>query len=274
MKRGLSGRARAIARPLITVAVLLLGWELWVQLADVEVYVVPSMTSTLEGMVTESEELLPAARLTVTETLLGFAIAAVASVALAAAFVAWRPLEKSVYPLVVTSQLIPLAAIAPLMITWFGFGLMSKLIIVFLICFFPIVVNGVAGLRSVETEKLYLARSMGASEWKVFAKIRFPAALPNLFAGLKLAAAFAVVGAVLGEFVGAEDGLGHIVLESSGTFDTVLVFAALMYLIIFATAFFYAVAAVERVTIHWHVSQRTGGEQSTRSLLTTAEAAR
>jgi NitT/TauT family transport system permease protein len=271
MKRGMSRRARAIARPLITVAVLLLAWELWVRLADVGTYVVPSMLDTLEGMVSQSDTLLPAARVTLTETLLGFAIAAVASVALAGAFVAWRPFEKTVYPLVVTSQLIPLAAIAPLVITWFGFGLLSKLIVVFLICFFPIVVNGVAGLRSVETEKVYLARSMGASEWKVFTKIRFPAALPNLFAGLKLAATFAVVGAVLGEFVGAENGLGHIILVSSGAFDTVLVFGALMYLILFATAFFYAIAAVERLTIHWHVSQRGSGEQSSRSLLRTAE---
>jgi NitT/TauT family transport system permease protein len=269
----LSGRAWAVARPLITVAALLLAWELWVRIGHVGTYVVPSMTATMKGMVTQSGTLIPAARVTLTETLLGFGIAAVASVGLAAAFVAWRPVEKTLYPLVVTSQLIPMAAIAPLMITWFGFGLLSKLIIVFLICFFPIVVNGVAGLRSVETEKLYLARSIGAGQWKVFTKIRFPAALPHLFAGLKLAAAFAVVGAVLGEFVGSEDGLGHIILESSGAFDTVLVFGALMYLIVFALAFFYAVSAVERITIHWHVSQRTGAEQSSRSLLAASEAA-
>jgi NitT/TauT family transport system permease protein len=158
------------------------------------------------------------------------------------------------------------------MITWFGFGLLSKLIIVFLICFFPVVVTGVAGLRSVEVEKLYLARSMGASEWNVFRRIRFPAALPHLFAGLKLAATFAVVGAVLGEFVGSETGLGHIILESSGVFDMVLVFGALMYLIVFAVAFFYALVALERLTIHWHVSQRTGGEASGRSLLQTTDA--
>jgi NitT/TauT family transport system permease protein len=267
-------RAGAVARPVATVALLLLAWELWFRLGGVDSFTVPSMLDTAEGMVTRADELMPAAKITLIETLLGFAIATLVSVGLAAAFVAWRPFEQSVYPLVVISQLIPLAGIAPLMIIWFGFGLLSKLIIVFLICFFPIVVNAVAGLRSVEVEKLYLARSMGASEWNVFRKIRFPAALPHLFAGLKLAACFSVVGAVLGEFVGAENGLGHIILESSGIFDMVLVFGALMYLIIFALVFFYALSSLERVLIHWHASQRIAGtDVSSRALLQTADGA-
>jgi NitT/TauT family transport system permease protein len=261
------------AAPIATLAAVLLAWELWVRLGHVGAYVAPAMSDVMAAMVTKSGTLLDAARVTGTEVVLGYALAAATGLALAIAIVAWRPFERSAYPVLVTSQIVPLAAIAPMIVTWVGFGIGSKVIMVVLISFFPIVVNAVAGLRAIAPEAIHLARSMGAGPWQQLTKIRLPAALPNLFAGLKLAATLAVVGAVLGEFVGADAGLGHTVLIASGSFDTLLVFSALMYLVLMGLGGFYLVVLVERLTIPWHASQRATPEQALRTELFTAERA-
>jgi NitT/TauT family transport system permease protein len=164
--------------------------------------------------------------------------------------------EKCVYPLLVTSQVVPKVALAPLFLIWLGYGILPKIILVGLLAFFPIVIDTVAGLRSIEIEKIYLARSMGANPIQLFFKLRLPNALPQIFSGLKLAATFSVIGAVVSELIGASEGLGYLMVEAEGSLNTPIVFAAIGYLTIMGIGLFTAVSFVERLTIPWHVSRR------------------
>jgi NitT/TauT family transport system permease protein len=188
--------------------------------------------------------------------LAGYALSIVVGVPLALAIVGSRAMERFVYPLLVGSQAVPKIAIAPLFIIWLGFGLAPKIIMAFLIAVFPVVVNTIVGLASTEIEKLYLARSMGATRWQTFFKIRLPNALPSIFAGLKLAIALAVTGAVVGEFIGADRGLGRLIILANGDLDTAELFAVVAILTAMAIVLFGVVQAIERFVVHWHVSQR------------------
>ena len=154
------------------------------------------------------------------------------------------------------SQVIPKVAIAPLFVIWFGFGIEPKIFVAFLIAFFPMVISTAVGLRSVEIEKLYLARSMGASAFQVFCKIKLPHAMPSVFAGLKLAITGAVIGAIVGEFIGADKGMGRVLLEANGEMETDVLFAGIALLSITGVLLFLMIDGLERVVVRWHVSQR------------------
>lgn len=167
-------------------------------------------------------------------------------------FLAKSPsLERILSPYVVASQAVPIVAIAPLLIIWFGFGWSSKVIVCALTVFFPALVNTIVGLRSVESDLRALMRSLQASGWQTFAKLEFPAALPILFAGLKVAVTLAVIGAVVGEFVGADRGLGFLINLARGTLDTPMLFVALFTLVIIALLLYFAVAALEYFVLAW-----------------------
>jgi NitT/TauT family transport system permease protein len=188
--------------------------------------------------------------------LAGFFLAALVAIPLAMLIVVSRTLGHLLYPPMVTTQAIPKIALAPLFIVWFGFGLIPKVAVAFLIAFFPIVIDTIVGLRSIDPGVLQLARSMGAPPYRVFLKLRLPNALPMIFSGLKVASTLAVVGALTGEFVGSDKGLGYILLLASGNLNTALLFGTLVILSLVALAFFYLVELCERVLIPWHVSQR------------------
>src|SRR5690242_16443384 len=154
------------------------------------------------------------------------------------------------------SQTIPKVAIAPILVVWLGFGILPKIAIVFLIAFFPIVVSTVVGLKSVESDMIDLLRSMGARTMKIMLRVRGPTALPQMFAGFKIAICLSVVGAIVGEFVGSDKGLGYLLLTATGTLDGPLVWSALIVLIAMGVALFAIVSKIERVVIPWHVSVR------------------
>ena len=159
-------------------------------------------------------------------------------------------------PPMVATQSIPKIALAPLFVVWFGFGMFPKVAVAFLICFFPIVVDTIVGLRSIDPALVQLARSMGAPPSRIFLRLRLPGALPSMFGGLKVGSALAVVGALTGEFIGSDNGLGYLLLSAAGELDTALLFAILFVLSLLAMAFFYAIELLERLMIPWHVSQR------------------
>jgi NitT/TauT family transport system permease protein len=162
------------------------------------------------------------------------------------------------YPLLVASQVIPKLAIAPLFIIWFGFGWIPKIFLVFLIAFFPIVIDSIVGFRAIEIEKLYLARSMGASRTQIFVRFRLPQALPSIFSGLKLAGTLAVIGAIVAEFVGSDTGIGHAILAANATLQTETMFAGVLYITIVGIILFLAIDLLERLMLPWHVSRRAG----------------
>ena len=196
---------------------------------------------------------------TTEEILAGYILAVIVSVPMAIAIAFSRTIERTAYPLIVFLQIIPKIAIAPLFIIWFGFGFTPKVLLVFLLSFFPIVVASIAGFKSIDSEIMQLARSSGASRWMTFRKIRLPHALPSIFTGLKVAAALSSTAAVVAEFVASDKGLGYLLLQYNGDLETPMVFATIIVLSIVGLLVYYAVELIEKLMIPWHVSQRADG---------------
>lgn len=255
------GRRRAVgdSRAGWTVASMLLMIALWAAistLAGLKTYILPTPWSVAHRMWDSRVLLGNDAVPTITEILLGYAIGAAVAVPTGMLVVANRWLDRLVYPLLVGFNSIPKVALAPLFVVWFGYGLTPRIVITFSIAFFPVLVDTVTGLRSIDPDMVRLARSMGYSKVKVFARVRLPHALPSIFAGLKVAASLAVIGGIIGEFVASDKGWGYRLIQAQGQLDTTLIFAILILLALFATLLYYAVELVERLTIPWHSSQR------------------
>jgi NitT/TauT family transport system permease protein len=257
-----SRRHRWLARTgnaLMTLAGFLVVWEVFVRLFGIKVYLLPPPSVVAMELATRFPRILDSTGVTTLEIAVGFVIAVVMAVpmALAVAFSPW--VERNIYPAIVTFTIIPKIAVAPLFIIWFGFGLAPKVLLVFLLSFFPMLVNNIAGFRSVSSEILDFARSTGASPWRLFVKIRLPAALPFMFTGMKIGATNAVTAAVVAEFVASNKGLGYLLLEYNGDLETGAVFATVAVLSVFGLALYYLVELAERLMIPWHVSQRADG---------------
>lgn len=242
--------------PTATVIALIVLWDVSIRIFAIRPFILPSPAEVYESLVRDWSMLFPNLLFTVYEILGGFFLSVVIGIGLAVAIVSWRPIEKSLYPILVGSQVIPKVAIAPLFVIWFGFGIEPKIFVAFLIAFFPMVISTAVGLRSVEIEKLYLARSMGATAFQAFCKIKLPHAMPSVFAGLKLAITGAVIGAIVGEFIGADKGMGRVLLEANGEMETDVLFAGIALLSITGVLLFLIIDGLERVVVRWHVSQR------------------
>jgi ABC-type nitrate/sulfonate/bicarbonate transport system permease component len=188
---------------------------------------------------------------TLREVLLGFGCALIAGVAFAVALHLSETLRRAAYPLLVASQTIPIIVIAPILVVWFGYGIGPKLGIVALICFFPITVNTLDGLRSVDPEALKMMRTLGASRTQSFLRVEAPTALPYAFSGAKIAIAVAVIGAVFGEWAGSDSGLGHLMLQDNAQLETARLFAAVMVLSAMAIALFALLTLAERRIVTW-----------------------
>ena len=238
--------------PLAVIAVLLGLWELaarWELIADalsIEPFLVPAPSDVAESLWTDRELLAENAWVTVQEVLLGFAIAVAAGVAFAVALHLSEVLRRAFYPLLIASQTVPVIAIAPILVVWLGFGIGPKLAIIALVCFFPITVNTLDGLRSVDPELPRMMRTLDATRAQILRRVEIPAALPFLFSGAKIAAVISVIGAVFGEWSGADEGLGHLILVAQGQVQTARVFAAVVVLSALAIALFGLLALLER----------------------------
>jgi NitT/TauT family transport system permease protein len=188
---------------------------------------------------------------TLAATLAGFALAVVGGITLAVALTAWSTLERATLPVLVALNSVPKVAMAPLLVVWLGFGLRPKVVLVVLICFFPILVATMAGITSTPAELGELSRSLSAKPWQTYLKIRLPWALPQVFVGLKVAVSLAVIGAVVAEINNPSGGLGAVIVLSGMSFDTPLAFAAIVLLALLSTTLFYLVVAVERLLVPW-----------------------
>ena len=243
-------------RPFWLILILLVLWDLGIRLFKIPPYLVPNPLSVVKQLGPERPMLLREALPTLYATLGGFALSAIVGVPIAMWIAYSRVVESFVYPLLVFSQSIPKVAIAPLFVVWFGFGVVPKVIAAFLLGFFPVVVSTVQGFKSIEPDVIDLARSMGANPLKIFIKFRLPQAMPAIFSGLKVSVTLAVVGAVVGEFVGSNSGLGYVLQKANGTFDLPLMFAALFILSMIGVLLFLVIELVERWLMPWHASQR------------------
>ena len=235
---------------------LFLLWEFAVRLFGIKEYLLPPPSKVWTEFWKRHEIVMAGAWVTTQEMLAGYALAIVVSIPLAM-WIAWsRFMEQSVYPVIVFLQIIPKIAVAPLFIIWFGFGFTPKLLVVFLLCFFPIVVASIAGFKSADRDVMDFARTTGASGLRLFMKIRLPQALPHIFTGLKVGAALAATAAVVAEFVASDKGLGYLLLQYNGQLETPMVFATIVLLSVIGVLVYYAVEIVERIAIPWHVSQQ------------------
>ena len=249
-------------RPVLLLIILLVIWDIVIRVFAIPPYLIPTPASVVEALVEEWPRLFGESLVTTYATLGGFGLSIAFGIPMALAIAYSRTVESFVYPLLVFSQSVPKVAIAPLFVVWFGFGILPKIIVAFLLGFFPVVVSTVMGFKSVEADMLDLARSMKASKFQIFLRISLPQALPSIFAGLKVSVTLAVVGAVVGEFVGSNSGIGYVLQIANGNFDLPLMFAALLVLSMIGLLLFIVVDMIERLMIPWHASQR-GGIQAT-----------
>jgi putative hydroxymethylpyrimidine transport system permease protein len=237
--------------PTALLGLLIGGWELLAKHGHVENYLLPAPSEVATALWRDRDLLAPDAWVTAREVLLGFGLALAIGVAIAILLHLVPVLRRALYPLVVASQAIPVVVIAPILVIWFGFGITPKLIVIALICFFPIVVNTLDGLEGTERDQIKMMRTLGASRLDLLRRLELPSSLPFLFSGAKVAVAVAVIGAVFGELVGSDAGLGHAIQVGTAQLETARVFAAVLILSVMAIALFGLVALVERRAVPW-----------------------
>ncbi len=249
-------RGAALLAPAATLVALLLVWEAVVRLGGIDAFLLPAPSRILQVLLTQPGFYAANAWRTVQETAVGFAVAMVAGL-LCALVVDASPLaRRAVYPLLIASQTVPVIAIAPLIIVWLGFGLAPKVVIITLYCFFPVVVSAVDGLRVADPEMLALLRSMGATPRQLLRLARWPAALPSVFSGVKIAATYAVTGAVVSEWLGASEGLGVTMIRAQKSFAPDRVFAAIVVVILLTLVLFAVIDRLARAVMPWYVATR------------------
>jgi ABC-type nitrate/sulfonate/bicarbonate transport system permease component len=235
----------------LLLGLFVLAWQGVASLESVDDLLVASPVETAEALYDEFGLLSDNALVTLVEVLLGLAVAVPLGVLLAVGMHLVRPLRDAAYPLLVASQAIPIVVLAPIFVLAFDYGIGPKIAIVALICFLPVTVNLLDGLRSVPPELLKLMRSLGASRLRSLRSVELPAALPHLFSGLKIAATVSVIGAVFGEWAGADEGLGRLVLLANNQLETPRVYAGTVLLTLMAVGLFLAVVAAERIACPW-----------------------
>jgi NitT/TauT family transport system permease protein len=244
-------RLRRSIYPVIGLAGILAIWQVYTALSGIPRIVLPSPLDILLASIKNYDVLLAETWPTLFETIAGFFLALLIGIPLAVCVANSRALNLALYPMLVATQSIPKVAIAPIILVWFGLGIESKLALAFLVAFFPVVVDTATGLQATPSGLLELARSLRASPAQVFFKVQMPAALPFMFAGAKVAITLAVVGAVIGEFVGSVNGLGNLLLTANSQLDGPLAWAALVWLSLIGIILFSAIAAAERILMPW-----------------------
>ncbi len=244
---------------LLPAAILLAAvvfWELIVRALKVPTWLLPGPLDIASAMLSSWDLIAWHSWVTFQEVAVGFLVSFVLGVGLALAIAYSRLVERTVYPIVIASQTVPIVAIAPLLLIWFGYDIGPKVVVVALICFFPIVVNTVDGLRSIDPDMVHMLLTLGARRSHVFFKVQLPNALPYLFSGTRVAITLSVIGAVIGEWVGASAGLGYFMVRSASQFLTARVFAALVVLAAMGIALFVLATLVERLAIPWYYTEK------------------
>ncbi len=258
-RRGLRGWAAMILPPLIFSVVFLAAWQAYVTIFDISDAALPSPVEVGQALRDERQLLIDNTWVTVQEIVLGFLLALVVGVGLGVLLRSSRMVERAVYPWLVVSQLVPIPAIAPVFVIWFGFDMRPKILVVMLVSFFPIVVNTIDGLKAVEPELVNLMRTLRAPRRRIFLSAQLPAAMPFIFSGMKIASALAVIGAVFGEWVGASQGLGYLILVFNNQTNTAAVFAVVTVLAVIGIGLFALISLAERLVLPWYHKPRSQG---------------
>ena len=242
--------------PILVTALILLAWEISVRTLGIRSIILPPPSAVFAAMAERHDLLLTHLWPSLYLTVLGFGLSVVGGIFVAVLITYSEIVRKGFYPVIVVSQVIPKISIAPLFIVWFGTGTLSSLLLAFLVAFFPVVVNTVVGLKEVEPELLELARINRGSDWDVFKKIRLPNSLPYMFAGIKVAIVLSVTGAIVAEFVAANEGLGYLVLQANYSLDTAFALVILLILAVLSLGLFWLAEILQRKLAPWSAAVR------------------
>jgi len=247
---------RDIIPPAVLIVSLIIGWYLVAALSGLRPFILPSPIDVIRAGWETRGLLASAVGTTLLATGVGLALALIAGVGVATLMDFWQLARRSLYPILVVSQTVQVLAIAPILIIWFGFGIIPSILIVVLFCFFPLAVSTADGLTSSDPELVALLRAMGASKWQVWRMVRVPSALPSFFSGLRLAVTYSVVAATIGEWVGGSPGLGLYMLRSKNALATDQVFVAMFITSILSIGLFVLVSVIERFVLPWYFSKQ------------------
>lgn len=243
-------------RPVTLIICLLVAWELSSRFFEIPTWILPAPTVIIQEAITNWQNYQHHIFATIELTISGFLIGVIAGIIIAV-FVHLLPkLREAIYPLLILSQNIPIIVLAPLLVIWFGFGITPKLLIITLVCFFPIAVAMIDGLKHTNPELIHYMKMAGASKKQIFTKLEFPHALPQMFSGLKISATYSVMGAVISEWLGANQGIGVYMTLASSSFRTDRVFVAILFIVLLCFIFFTMIIAAEKLLLKW----RTSGE--------------
>ncbi len=256
--RGLAAayrRSRGAVVPMIVFLAIGAGWSAAVALFKVPPLLLPGPMAVFRTMIDERQLLLEAAGSTLSEILLASAIAIVAGFATAIVIGMSPLIRRTVFPYILATQVVPKVALAPILIAWFGIGVQSRLVLAFLIAYFPMVINTLAGILGTSEAALRYARSLAASEWQILVKVRLPAGLPAIVSGVKITAAVAVIGIVVGEFVATDRGLGKVIIDSSAAMDTSLTVAATLIIGVLGLLLLCALEVLEKRIVYWQAGR-------------------
>lgn len=245
---------RDVLPPTILIALCIMAWWAYARIARLSAFILPTPVDVINALYRTREALISAVGITLLETAIGLVIALLLAIVIAAAMDTSPILRRALYPLLIASQTVQILAIAPLLIIWFKFGLTPKVIIVVLVCFFPMSVSTFDGLTSADPDYIALLRSMGASRSQIWRIVRLPAALPAFFSGLRVAVTYSIVGATIAEWVGGEGGLGLYMLRSKNALATDQVFAGMLITTLLSIALFVLVSLIERAALPWYYS--------------------
>lgn len=249
--RSAAGGLRSLLPAILTVVVIIVLWQTLEPLAHIPAFILPLPSAVFALLISPKIHWVYNAYITLSESLLGFALATVVGVALSVGIAFSRLLRSIVEPLIVAAQVIPKVAFIPLLFLWFGIDVIPRLIAVFLVCFFPVVIASTAGFAAVDEDLIDLVRSFNNSKLLLLQKVFFPSALPSIFAGLKIAIVLAPVGAVVAEFISSSSGLGYLILAGQANLNTTLVFASATVLILGSFLLYAGVLVAERLVIPW-----------------------
>ena len=241
---------------LLVFVVGVVAWELVIVVFQVKEFLVPAPSKVVRQIFNRNLSWPYHFWVTAWETVAGFVVAAIVGIALAYLIVHSRRLNQILYPYILLAQIVPKVAVAPLFFIWFGFGEAPKVLVAFLVAFFPIIIDTIVGLHAADPDMLDFMRTLRASPYKTFVKVKLPAALPHIFGGFKVAITLAIIGAVIGEFVGAESGLGYMIVRAQSHFRTDQVFAALVLLSVLGMALFMVFVLMERLAIPWYARMK------------------
>jgi NitT/TauT family transport system permease protein len=245
--------------PTLFLLALVVAWEAAVRIFAIPAFLLPGPVAIVEKMAQNIERLLLVhAWATLREVLIGFGMAALGGISLAVLIAHSKVLSRTLYPVLVITQVVPTIAVAPMLTIWVGPTDASRLIVVFLIAFFPIVVNTTAGLLRVDEELIDLIRGLNASRWKIFTKIRMPNALPYLFTGMRISITLSVIGAVVDEFVVSERGLGYLIFSAASNLDILLVFSGVVLLAAMGIILFQLIRLIQRIALPWADDAKEG----------------